>query len=255
MLTRVVAPLSALTVAAKDIQGHVVRLGETTLTDQSLPLLTVVLARIDGFTPGAIWALTRQLAPSFRVGCRSIRTGPDPTGHAIYGTGAPIPLPRPERWPRITGSRRMKHRQVANLKVSQMTVRLDIDTVTQDDASPRVLNILTISALNTLCFVGLTLGARVSGLGWGWALLVGWLGGGAAAIALAVVITILLPVASQREPDTDRRATERRAARPATLPLLAENGHTETALIDAWERDAATEPLSEQNEAAMPLAA
>ncbi|WP_417207324.1 hypothetical protein [Antarctobacter sp.] len=136
-----------------------------------------------------------------------------------------------------------------------MTVRLDIDTVTQDDDSPRVLNILTMSALNTLCFAGLTLGARVSGMGWGWALVVGVLGGAVAAIALAVVITILLPVASQRVPQHDRRATDRRSPQPATIALWTEDARAETSLIDRWERDAATEPHPEQDVAALRLAA
>ena len=129
-----------------------------------------------------------------------------------------------------------------------MTVLLDTDSVPPKPS--RILNIITIAAVNLVCFVGLTLGARFAGMAWGWSFLVGWMGGGAATFVVAVVLTILLPVASQRELTQDRRNAERAAALPSAMDLWDLDARADTSPVAQWDMDAAADTQPDAAETA-----
>ncbi|ASP18977.1 hypothetical protein ANTHELSMS3_00252 [Antarctobacter heliothermus] len=64
--------------------------------------------------------------------------------------------------------------------------------------SPCTMSILTIVALSALCFSTLTIALWVSGIDLKWALLLGWLGGGAATCALTILLTAVLSLFAPR---------------------------------------------------------
>jgi hypothetical protein len=97
-----------------------------------------------------------------------------------------------------------------------MSFVLDTDTFTSHDSTDVNCNVMFLLAANALCFLGIAVGAKAAGMGWGFALLVAWFGGAALTLAIVAAIVILWPVASQR---LDRRNRGRgdRAGEKATL--------------------------------------
>ena len=79
-----------------------------------------------------------------------------------------------------------------------MSVCLDVEGYREDP--PTLFNPVTVVVLNVFCFAAITVGVHAAGYGWGFSLLAGWLGGAAATLTIIAVLTVLLPVASLRNP-------------------------------------------------------
>ncbi|WP_300441003.1 hypothetical protein [uncultured Mameliella sp.] len=97
-----------------------------------------------------------------------------------------------------------------------MSVHFDPDQLHDD--TPAVLNVFSILVLNILCITGMGVAAQVAGLHWGWVLATAWVGGAVVTVALALALTVILPLVAERR--------------------QASSGQTETPTLDDWKADA-----------------
>lgn len=99
-----------------------------------------------------------------------------------------------------------------------------LDTAASFDEEPKVFNLLQVITLNGALALALGATARAAGIGWGGTLLVGWLGGTVATLAVVAILVHLLPVLSMWAEEPADRELDAAAVRQQ--------------MIEAWDRDA-----------------